>query len=46
MKLLKLLKFLKLLDFRSKSELPQHTGWTFFDLGAELQRQVIAQSAS
>jgi len=26
-------------QYRSKSELPQHTGWTFFDLQAEFQRQ-------
>jgi len=28
-------------QYRSKSELPQHTGWTFFDLGAEFQRQGV-----
>ena len=26
-------------QYRSKSDLPQHTGWTFFDLGAEFARQ-------
>ena len=28
-------------QYRSKSDLPQHTGWTFFDLGAEFQRQGV-----
>ena len=28
-------------QYRSKNDLPQHTGWTFFDLGAEFQRQGV-----
>jgi len=30
-------------QYRSKSDLPQHTGWTFFDLGAEFQRQGVPE---
>jgi len=28
-------------QYRSKGDLPQHTGWTFFDLQAEFQRQGV-----
>ena len=31
--------------FRSKSDLPQPTGWTFFDLGAEFARQGLPNSS-
>ena len=32
-------------QYRSKSDLPQHTGWTFFDLGAEFARQGLPNSS-
>jgi len=28
-------------QYRSKDDLPQHTGWTFFDMQAEFQRQGV-----
>ena len=30
---------------RSKGDLPQHTGWTFFDLGAEFARQGLPNNS-
>jgi len=32
-------------QYRSKSDLPQHTGWTFFDLGAEYARQGVPNTS-
>ena len=32
-------------QYRAKSDLPQHTGWTFFDLGAEFARQGLPNSS-
>ena len=32
-------------QFRSKTDLPQQTGWTFFDLGAEFARQGVPNSS-
>jgi len=31
-------------QYRPKNSLPQHTGWTFFDLGAEFARQGVPAS--
>jgi len=32
-------------QYRAKHDLPQHTGWTFFDLGAEFARQGLPNSS-
>jgi len=32
-------------QYRPKHSVPQHTGWTFFDLGAEFSRQGVPPSA-
>ena len=32
-------------QFRPKSDLPQNTGWTFFDLGAEFSRQGLPNNS-